>query len=86
MRRIPLAQALASDAVQRWSTDPRAGVAPLPDLAPGELAAGKAWVLVGAADGPVRLGEVTHVGKKPMAAADWARFASVLHNRSQQAS
>ncbi|BDD82621.1 amidohydrolase [Tsukamurella pulmonis] len=24
-----------SDAVQRWSTDPRAGVAPLPDLAPG---------------------------------------------------
>ena len=45
----------------------------LPDLAPGELAAGKAWVLVGAADGPVRLGEVTPVGKKPMAAADWAR-------------
>ncbi|ADG78807.1 amidohydrolase [Tsukamurella paurometabola] len=24
-----------SDAVQRWSTDPRAGVAPLPDLSPG---------------------------------------------------
>jgi methionyl-tRNA formyltransferase len=45
----------------------------LPELAPGELAAGKAWVLVGAADGPVRLGEVTPVGKKPMPAADWAR-------------
>ncbi len=27
-----------SDAVQRWSTDPRAGVAPLPDLSPGARA------------------------------------------------
>lgn len=45
----------------------------LPQLAPGELAAGKAWVLVGTADRPVRLDEVTPLGKRPMAAADWAR-------------
>lgn len=45
----------------------------LPQLAPGELVAGKAWVLVGTADRPVRLDEVTPLGKRPMAAADWAR-------------
>ncbi|QFQ30049.2 methionyl-tRNA formyltransferase [Janibacter melonis] len=50
---------------------------PRPQLVPGELAVGKSWVLVGTADGPVLLGEVTPVGKRPMAAADWARGARV---------
>lgn len=47
--------------------------AELPSLAPGEIAVGKAWVLVGATDRPVRLDTVTPPGKKPMPAADWAR-------------
>ena len=42
-------------------------------LAPGALAVGKHQVLVGTASQPVRLGEVVPQGKKPMAAADWAR-------------
>jgi len=42
-------------------------------LAPGALAVGKHHVLVGTASQPVRLGEVVPQGKKPMAAADWAR-------------
>lgn len=42
-------------------------------LAPGEIEARKREVLVGAADGPVRLGEVVPLGKRPMPAADWAR-------------
>jgi methionyl-tRNA formyltransferase len=39
----------------------------------GTIDARKREVLVGTADRAVRLGEVTPVGKKPMAAADWAR-------------
>lgn len=39
----------------------------------GSIDARKREVLVGTADRAVRLGEVTPVGKKPMAAADWAR-------------
>jgi methionyl-tRNA formyltransferase len=53
-------------------------VAPLPDespLAPGSLVVEKSRVLVGTASHPVRLGEVRAQGKKPMAAADWARGA-----------
>jgi methionyl-tRNA formyltransferase len=42
-------------------------------LAPGELAVTKDAVRVGTGAGPVRLGLVQPVGKKPMAAADWAR-------------
>jgi methionyl-tRNA formyltransferase len=42
-------------------------------LAPGALCVGKHEVLVGTASQPVRLGEVVPQGKKPMAAADWAR-------------
>jgi methionyl-tRNA formyltransferase len=48
----------------------------LPDdraLAPGEIAAGKHEVRVGTATHAVLLGEVRPAGKKPMAAADWAR-------------
>jgi methionyl-tRNA formyltransferase len=44
-----------------------------PDLAPGELAAGKREVHVGTASGPVRLSAVRPHGKKEMTAADWAR-------------
>jgi len=42
-------------------------------LAPGEIAATKRAVRVGTASGAVLLGMVQPQGKKPMAAADWAR-------------
>ena len=42
-------------------------------LAPGELHVSKQAVLVGTGSTPVQLGEVRPHGKKPMAAADWAR-------------
>jgi methionyl-tRNA formyltransferase len=42
-------------------------------LAPGELWAGRAGVLVGTATDPVELGEVQPPGKRPMAAAAWLR-------------
>jgi methionyl-tRNA formyltransferase len=44
-------------------------------LAPGELAVEKSTVLVGTATTAVRLGSVQPPGKRPMAAADWARGA-----------
>lgn len=66
-----------------WSTfrGARVGLLPVhldegyagPQLAPGEVAAGKRDVHVGTASGPVRLGDVRPHGKKQMAAADWAR-------------
>ena len=43
---------------------------------PGELVAGKNAVVVGTGTAAVRLGEVQAVGKRPMAAADWARGAA----------
>jgi methionyl-tRNA formyltransferase len=47
---------------------------PVPEvLAPGEIAATKHAVRVGAAAGAVMLGTVQPQGKKPMNAADWAR-------------
>jgi methionyl-tRNA formyltransferase len=42
-------------------------------LEPGRLEIGKQDVLVGTGTTPVRLGEVQAVGKRRMAAADWAR-------------
>ena len=42
-------------------------------IAPGEIAATKRAVHVGTASGALRLGTVQPHGKKPMAAADWAR-------------
>ena len=48
-------------------------VADAPELKPGELHVEKRRVLVGTAAGPVRLGEVRAVGKRPMPAPDWAR-------------
>jgi methionyl-tRNA formyltransferase len=64
-----------------WTTfrDARLKLGPVrlaPDaekLAPGEIRAGKNEVLVGTATHPVRLGDVQPQGKRPMAAADWAR-------------
>jgi methionyl-tRNA formyltransferase len=54
-------------------------VRPEPDretpLAPGELHATKAGVLVGTGSGPVALGEVRPEGRAVMAATDWARGA-----------
>lgn len=44
-----------------------------PELKPGELQAEKRRVLAGTATGPVTLGEVRAVGRRPMPAADWAR-------------
>jgi methionyl-tRNA formyltransferase len=40
---------------------------------PGEIVAGKKAVVVGTGTTALRLGEVQAVGKRPMAAADWAR-------------
>ncbi|WP_345312275.1 methionyl-tRNA formyltransferase [Gordonia alkaliphila] len=45
------------------------------DLAPGQISAGKKAVYVGTASGAVQLGWVQPPGKKPLAAADWARGA-----------
>ncbi len=50
-----------------WPDDGRS------DLAPGELAAGRAEVWVGTGGGAVRLGDVRAPGKRPMPAADWSR-------------
>jgi methionyl-tRNA formyltransferase len=44
-------------------------------LAPGELRVTKQAVLAGTATGPVQLGDVQAPGKRPAAAADWARGA-----------
>ncbi len=58
---------------ERLKLGPVLPVADAPALAAGALAVAKHEVLVGTASHPVRLGDVTPVGKKPMAAADWAR-------------
>jgi methionyl-tRNA formyltransferase len=44
-----------------------------PDLAPGELQAGRHGVLVGTGSRPVRLGDVQAPGKRRMTAPEWAR-------------
>lgn len=46
-------------------------------LAPGQLVADRAGVFVGTGDTPLELLAVQPQGKKPMAAADWARGARV---------
>jgi methionyl-tRNA formyltransferase len=64
---------------ERLGLDPLAPAtgADQPELKPGELAAGKRRVLVGTATGPLELGGVRPAGKRPMAAADWARGVRV---------
>jgi methionyl-tRNA formyltransferase len=47
--------------------------ADVPDLAPGEVLAGRHDVLAGTGSRPVRLGEVQAEGKRLMGAPDWAR-------------
>ena len=47
------------------------------DLRPGELLVERRRVLAGTATVPVELGEVRPVGKRAMAAADWARGARI---------
>jgi methionyl-tRNA formyltransferase len=47
------------------------------DLAPGELRVSKSGVTVGTASIGVELGTVQPPGKRPMAAADWARGARI---------
>ncbi|WP_028048395.1 methionyl-tRNA formyltransferase [Cellulomonas sp. URHD0024] len=59
----------------RLGLGPVVGAPDVTDLAPGEVRAGKRDVLVGTAGHAVRLGDVTPQGKRPMAAADWARGA-----------
>jgi methionyl-tRNA formyltransferase len=64
-----------------WTTfrGERLGIGPLrpaadgPELKPGELHAEKRRVLVGTVGTPLELGEVRPVGKRAMAAPDWAR-------------
>jgi methionyl-tRNA formyltransferase len=62
-----------------WTTydDERVKVGPVTPveatLAPGVLEITKSAVLVGTADGAVRLGEIKPHGRRQMAAADWAR-------------
>jgi methionyl-tRNA formyltransferase len=61
-----------------WAGD-RLGLGPVEpagpaELAPGEVRVGRRDVLVGTGDRQaVRLGEVRPAGRRPMAAADWAR-------------
>jgi methionyl-tRNA formyltransferase len=50
---------------------------PAEALVPGEIVANKRVVRVGTASGAVQLCEVQPQGKKPMAAADWARGVRV---------
>ncbi len=63
-----------------WSDSPwgRVGLGPVQitdrtELRPGELSVAKTEVLVGTATAAVRLGLLTPPGRRPMAAADWAR-------------
>ncbi|WP_028046349.1 methionyl-tRNA formyltransferase [Cellulomonas sp. URHE0023] len=59
----------------RLGLGPVLGAPDVTDLTPGEVRVGKRDVLVGTGGHAVRLGEVTPQGKRPMAAADWARGA-----------
>ncbi|MDQ1246414.1 MAG: methionyl-tRNA formyltransferase [Actinomycetota bacterium] len=56
--------------------------ADVPPLPPGSLSVAKSRVLVGTATVPVELGEVQPVGKRPMAAADWARGVRIADDET----
>jgi methionyl-tRNA formyltransferase len=70
-----------------WAGD-RLGLGPVEpagsaELAPGQVAVGRREVLVGTGDRQaVRLGEVRPAGRRPMAAADWARGVRDLDGRT----
>jgi methionyl-tRNA formyltransferase len=51
--------------------------APAGELTPGELRVERASVHVGTATRPLVLGTVQPPGKRPMAAADWARGSRI---------
>jgi len=57
----------------RLKVGPVRPVADVTDLAPGALRVERRRVLVGTATSTVELGDVQPHGKRPMAAADWAR-------------
>ena len=59
--------------VRPAAPDPAALDPAAPDLKPGALHVEKRRVLAGTATGPVELGEVRPVGRRPMPAPDWAR-------------
>jgi methionyl-tRNA formyltransferase len=56
--------------VSLYAQDPSTGT---PDLAPGDMVAGRHGVFVGTGSRPVRLGDVQAEGKRRMLASDWAR-------------
>ena len=60
---------------ERMRLGPALPAEPPRELAAGELAVDSAGVVVGAARGAVRLGEVQPAGKRMLPAADWARGA-----------
>jgi methionyl-tRNA formyltransferase len=62
---------------ERLKVSPVAMPGEAPEAAPGELVVTKRDVHVGTASSAVRLGTVQPHGKKPMAAADWARGVRV---------
>jgi len=53
-----------------------------PDLKAGELHVEKRRVLAGTGSGPVELGEVRPVGKRAMAAPDWARGVRITEGEA----
>jgi methionyl-tRNA formyltransferase len=62
---------------ERIKLGPVLPVSDAPRLPHGEIVVNRSGVLVGTASEPVALGEVRAAGKRPMAAADWARGARV---------
>jgi methionyl-tRNA formyltransferase len=58
---------------ERVKLGPVRPVAGAPELEPGDLLVERGRVLAGTGTTPVALGEVQAAGRKPMAAADWAR-------------
>jgi methionyl-tRNA formyltransferase len=84
-RHVDRAVRACTPAPGAWTTfrDERLKVGPLrlragSDLSPGELRVTKSGVAVGTATLDVELGLVQPPGKKPMAAADWARGARIV--------
>ncbi len=71
----PRTRRLDDVARERLRLGPVEPAVPVTALAPGEVSAAPAGVLVGTHGGAVRLGEVQPAGKRMVPAADWARGA-----------